>query len=45
MMGTDFPWYGLAETVNQVMKLPLLSHDQKTAILGANASRVLKVPA
>ena len=45
MMGTDFPWYGLAETANQVMELPLLTDDQKTAILGANASRILQLPA
>lgn len=43
MMGTDFPWYGLKETANRVMELPLLTHDQKTAILGANASRILRI--
>lgn len=44
MMGTDFPWYGLAETVTQVMELPLLSDLEKTAILGANAARILQLP-
>ncbi len=45
MMGTDFPWYGLADTANRVMELPLLTEDQRTAILGANAARILRIPA
>ena len=44
MLGTDFPWYDLAETANRVMDLPLLSREQKTAILGANAARILRLP-
>jgi predicted TIM-barrel fold metal-dependent hydrolase len=44
MMGTDFPWYGLAETVDEVLELPMLSSQEKTAILGANAARILRLP-
>lgn len=44
MMGSDFPWYGLDETVTQVLELPLLSDADKTAILGANAARILRLP-
>lgn len=44
MMGSDFPWYGLDETVAQVLELPLLSDAEKTAILGANAARILRLP-
>ncbi len=44
MLGTDFPWYDLADTANRVMDLPLLSHEQKTNILGANAARILRLP-
>jgi predicted TIM-barrel fold metal-dependent hydrolase len=44
MLGTDFPWYDLADTANRVMDLPLLSDKQKTEILGANAARILGLP-
>jgi predicted TIM-barrel fold metal-dependent hydrolase len=44
MLGTDFPWYGLADTADRVMALPLLSAEHKTAILGANAARILRLP-
>jgi predicted TIM-barrel fold metal-dependent hydrolase len=37
MLGTDFPWYDLDRTVELVMGLPLLSTEEKEAILGANA--------
>jgi uncharacterized protein len=43
LMGTDFPWYGLDETVEHVSRLPLLSREEKTAILGANATRLLRL--
>jgi uncharacterized protein len=43
MLGTDFPWYDLADTASRVMDLPLLSREQKTAILGANAARILRL--
>ncbi len=41
MMGTDFPWYDLDHTVERVMALPLLGREEKEAILGANAFRIL----
>ena len=43
MLGTDFPWYDLGRTAEQVMKLPLLSEEQKVGILGANAARILHI--
>lgn len=44
MLGTDFPWYDLVETADRVMNLPLLSEEQKTGILGANAARIMRLP-
>jgi predicted TIM-barrel fold metal-dependent hydrolase len=45
MLGTDFPWYDLGHTAEQVMELPLLSEEQKIGILGANAARILHLAA
>jgi predicted TIM-barrel fold metal-dependent hydrolase len=44
MLGTDFPWYDLHRTVELVMGLPLLATEEKEAILGANAMRILDLP-
>lgn len=41
LFGTDFPWYDVEATVNQVMDLPHLGVEEKEAILGANAIRTL----
>jgi predicted TIM-barrel fold metal-dependent hydrolase len=41
MLGTDFPWYDLDRTLERVMALPLLAREEKEAILGANAARLL----
>ena len=41
MMGSDFPWYDMDHNVERVMELPLLSREEKEAILGANAVRIL----
>lgn len=41
IFGTDFPWYDVGRTVDQVMDLPLLSAEQKEGILGRNAVRIL----
>jgi predicted TIM-barrel fold metal-dependent hydrolase len=41
LFGTDFPWYDVESTIDQVLDLPHLSHDEKEAILGANAIRTL----
>ena len=43
MMGSDFPTYDLDHSVERVMELPLLSDEEKEAILGANAARILGV--
>jgi len=41
MLGTDFPWYDLDRTMERVMDLPILSREEKEAILGANAIGLL----
>ena len=41
MMGSDFPWYDLDNTVDRVMSLPLLAVEEKERILGANAKEIL----
>ena len=43
MMGSDFPWYDLDQTVDRVMSLPLLSMEEKEGIVGANADRILRL--
>jgi uncharacterized protein len=44
MLGTDFPWYDLGRTVDLVMGLPVLGTEEKEAILGTNAARILRLP-
>ena len=41
MMGSDFPWYDLDHSIDRVMDLPLLSMEEKTGIVGANAMDIL----
>jgi len=43
MLGSDFPWYDLDYGVERIASLPLLSQEEKTAILGENAVRLLRV--
>ena len=43
MMGSDFPWYDLHDIIERVRGLPLLSVDEREAILGANAVRILGI--
>ena len=43
LFGTDSPWKGQKESVAQIRALPL-SEEEKTAILGGNAQRVLNLP-
>jgi predicted TIM-barrel fold metal-dependent hydrolase len=43
MMGSDFPWYDLDRTINQVLELPVLSEEEKENILGGNAQRLLNL--
>jgi uncharacterized protein len=37
LFGTDFPWYELDRTIDQLMELPHLSDEQRRGILGENA--------
>jgi uncharacterized protein len=39
LFGTDFPWYELEHTVDQLMELPHLSDEERRGILGENAVR------
>ncbi len=43
MLGTDFPWYDLNHTAELVLKLPMLSEEQKRLILGTNALQILRL--
>ena len=42
-MGSDFPWYDLDRTVEQVMALPVLSEEEKEGMLGAYAVEALGI--
>jgi predicted TIM-barrel fold metal-dependent hydrolase len=44
MFGTDFPWYQVDRTIDQVMALPHLSEDERRGILGTNAVSHLGLP-
>jgi predicted TIM-barrel fold metal-dependent hydrolase len=39
LFGTDFPWYDLDRTIDQLMHLPHLSDEERRGILGDNAIR------
>lgn len=39
LFGTDFPWYELGDTMDQLMTLPHLSDEERRGILGENAIR------
>ncbi len=41
LMGSDFPWYDLDRSVEIVMGLPHLAQEEKEAMLGANAIRIM----
>ncbi|QIG50451.1 amidohydrolase family protein [Nordella sp. HKS 07] len=43
MLGSDFPWYDLDTTIERFFALPVLSDDEKMAIAGANAVRILRL--
>lgn len=43
MMGSDFPWYDLDHTIQRINELPLLTDDEKRAMMGANALRLLRL--
>jgi predicted TIM-barrel fold metal-dependent hydrolase len=43
LMGSDFPWYDLDRTVELVMDLPSLSHEEKIGIVGRNAAQLLEL--
>jgi uncharacterized protein len=44
MFGTDFPWYQVDRTVDQVMALPYLGDEERALILGVNAVNYLGLP-
>lgn len=44
LFGTDFPWYQVDRTVEQVMGLPHLSEEERELILGVNAVDFLDLP-
>jgi predicted TIM-barrel fold metal-dependent hydrolase len=44
MFGTDFPWYQVDRTIDQVMALPHLSEEERQGILGTNAVSYLGLP-
>jgi uncharacterized protein len=39
LFGTDFPWYDLDRTIDQLMALPHLADEERRGILGENAIR------
>jgi predicted TIM-barrel fold metal-dependent hydrolase len=39
LFGTDFPWYELDRTIDQLLALPHLSEEERLGILGENAIR------
>jgi predicted TIM-barrel fold metal-dependent hydrolase len=41
LLGSDFPWYDPADTVDQVRALPGLGDGEREAILGGNAAALL----
>ncbi len=43
LLGSDFPWYDLDRTMELVYGLPLLSTEEKEAIVGRNAQRLLEL--
>ena len=44
MFGTDFPWYQVDRTVDQLLHLPHLSDEERQLILGVNAVDFLGLP-
>lgn len=44
MMGSDFPWYDIARTVDLIRALPALDEGEKQSILGDNAARFFDLP-
>jgi predicted TIM-barrel fold metal-dependent hydrolase len=43
LFGTDFPWYELDATIDQLMDLPHLSDEERRGILGENAARRMEL--
>ncbi len=44
LFGTDFPWYEVDRTIDQLMALPHLSDEERAGILGRNAVEFLGLP-
>jgi predicted TIM-barrel fold metal-dependent hydrolase len=45
MVGTDYPFPWVTDPIGHVLATPSLSDTDKVAILGANASTLLNLPA
>lgn len=45
MMGSDFPWYDLDTTVEQVRRIPGLSNADRDKITDLNAAEFLGIEA
>jgi uncharacterized protein len=43
LLGSDFPWYDLGKTAEQVLALPILTAEEKDLILGLNAANLLNL--
>jgi predicted TIM-barrel fold metal-dependent hydrolase len=43
MMGSDVPWYALDHSIDRVMRLPVLSMEEKEGIISANAMTILRL--
>ena len=43
MMGSDFPWYDVDQSIDRVMSLPILSEEEKLGMIGENAINILKL--
>ena len=43
MLASDFPWWSTAHCAERIMRMPILSTDEKEGILGANAERILGI--
>ena len=43
LLGSDFPWYGLDASIEALDRLPKLADEEKAAIAGLNAARLLEL--
>jgi uncharacterized protein len=43
LLGSDFPWYDLSQTVEQVLALPILAAEEQDLVLGLNAAKLFNL--